>query len=302
MERLHSDGYVLYESCVSLPDSEIIVYDKVNNQTELSSIKRFIDSRMLPAIAYKLGTNSKIEYAKFRFSDHGNLTDAATFHSDVYNYTGRHMPIYTCLCYFDDAEMELIPRSHLCENRTVGGCDRCYAGRVRLKIPARSLLVFNSALFHRGVAKKQDNRRLLQVFDCTFDKQSYDLKNKKLITLDTSSPFTSKMLTFVPSISETSVGSGAFLYLHYVLVYHHLQYKLYGLDLPPWEKRDCYITYEPGKNADYRPGWVESNINVVCDPHSVRRRGSSFYSTTFVVVVLLVAYAIFNKKDRRRRR
>ena len=293
MDRLLNEGYVLYESCVNVNDADIIVYDKESDQTDVASIKRFIDTRMLPDIAYRLGINSRIDYVKFRFSDHGNLTDAATFHSDVYNYTDEYMPIYTCLCYLDDAEMELIPRSHLCENRAVGGCNKCYADRIRVRIPAHSLLVFNSAIFHRGVSRPQDSRRLLQVFDCTFDKQSYDLKCKKLTTLDTTGPITDKLFSLIPSVSEDGAGAGAFLYMHYVLVYHHLQYKVYGLDLPPWQKRDCYVTYEPGRHTYYKPGWLSSNVNVVCDPKCKRQGTSRFYTVVLLVVLLGAAHLYF---------
>jgi len=56
-------------------------------------------------------------YIKFRFSNNNNSIDASVFHRDDYNYTDSSMiPIYTALCYFDKAELEIIPGSHIKNN------------------------------------------------------------------------------------------------------------------------------------------------------------------------------------------
>jgi len=67
----------------------------------------FIDVILLPK--FKL---QDAIYVKARFSNNNNSTDASVLHSDVYNYTGKEIPIYTLVCYFDEAQLEIIPGSH----------------------------------------------------------------------------------------------------------------------------------------------------------------------------------------------
>lgn len=67
----------------------------------------------MPKIKQTLQIPNDIIYSKFRFSNN-NSSDAATFHNDVYNCSNLDvMPVYTCLSYFDEAQMELIPKSHI---------------------------------------------------------------------------------------------------------------------------------------------------------------------------------------------
>ena len=77
-------------------------------------MKSFIDKIILKKIQQNCEYLPDPKYVKYRFSNNNNSTDASTFHGDVYNHTKSELlPIYTCLCYFDEAEMELIPASHL---------------------------------------------------------------------------------------------------------------------------------------------------------------------------------------------
>lgn len=116
--NINDDGYVLLRNALTEDD---IGYGlscmQNNNKINYSIMKQFIDTKFFPAIQGNVGFITEPNYVKFRFSNNNNSTDASTFHGDIYNHTNAEfLPIYTCLCYFDDAQLEVIPGSHKYNN------------------------------------------------------------------------------------------------------------------------------------------------------------------------------------------
>lgn len=114
---LHNDGYILLQSALSNKELDFGLSCIKDNKVDYSITKQFIDTIFFPAIKTRQDTITDPIYVKFRLSNNNNSTDASTFHGDIYNNTNTELlPIYTCLCYFDDAQLELIPGSHKYNN------------------------------------------------------------------------------------------------------------------------------------------------------------------------------------------
>ena len=113
-----NNGYILLRKV--LTDEQLnsgLSCMKNNNKVDYSIMKQFIDNVFLPTIQKNSNIITDPHYVKFRFSNNNNSTDASTFHGDIYNHTDSEvLPIYTCLCYFDDAQLQVIPGSHKYNN------------------------------------------------------------------------------------------------------------------------------------------------------------------------------------------
>lgn len=286
MDRLMNDGYYLI-SPTDFPERYSIGYDIERNIVDNVSVKRFIEHVLLPRVEHDLNTEP-IRYNKFRYSDNNNV-DAQTFHSDVYNYShDEHVPIYTCLFYFDDSNMELIPQSHLKSNRVTGKCVSNYNGRQILNIPKNTILVINSVILHRGLNFVAKRRRLLQLFNCFFSSEDFDCYSCKTHIVNTYC-----IMKYIYPRYNSDVHHLINFFL-YVVMYFDLQYKMVLLDIPEHEKQGKYISYVPGKSMMFTET-SETNVNVICDDYVVVKQPSFFYGY-IVISLLMIVWYIKKKK------
>lgn len=150
MSKLDIDGYIVLKNKLS-SNSILDVLNCTNedNLVKYDTIIKFINSTFFPTISQNVPRFTNPIYTKFRYSNHNNSKDASTFHGDVYNHSQLElMPIYTCLCYFDDSQMELIPKSHK-KN------DKCtlelFNTKIQINLRRGDILIFHSNLYHRGI-------------------------------------------------------------------------------------------------------------------------------------------------------
>lgn len=260
----HEQEYILS----SLNEKRGVNYEKV---------KHFIDTMFLPKLPFQDPV-----YMKCRFSNNNNSTDAAVFHSDVYNYTSeKEIPLYTALCYLDKAKMELIPNSHVKPNASPL---EELKKAIIIELNPGDILVFNARLVHRGVNFSNGNRRLLQVFDIFPTKELYHQHVRKYITVDMSGQ--RSIISYYVAKIPFLIYIGNFIV--YFLHYYDLKYVVPLRDLPPWQKYNTYITYEPGGRVHYKPGLVdEINKNIIfIDSPFVK--ASSFYFYVFLFLILFL--------------
>jgi hypothetical protein len=297
---LHADGYVLLKNALSQDDVKFALScQRSDNKINYVKMRRFIDTKFFPGIERNLDAISAPHYVKFRFSNNNNANDAAMFHGDIYNHSGDPMlPIFTCLCYFDDAQMELIPKSHL-QNSTPSTF-RAFERRVQLKLAPGDVLVFHANLHHRGINYyKTENRRILQVFDVFPNAATYERHAPKLVIVETSkSTFVEKVVNpMMISMSDSTKLIDAFTLLHYLLVNNDLQYKVMPMDLEPWNKRGKYVSYEPARRVVFEElpedGAEALNVNIVCDTKIHSRLGSNFYLYVYLAVAGVVFFAVY---------
>ena len=83
-------------------------------------------------------------------------------------------------------------------------------------------------------------------------------------------------------------------------MYNDLQYKIGLMDISPWEKKDKFVTYEPGKRVlnsvlIKENGTEDINVNVLCDEKIKTVPVSNFYlylAVFLLLIAILSKYAI----------
>lgn len=113
MDKLRNDGYILIENVKYkkiFNDSLHSFYN--NNIINYKKLKIFIDNQYCPILNKIIHNNHKIYYNRFKFNNN-NVTHGTIFHADIYNHTNENIiNMYSCLYYFDNAYLEIIPNSH----------------------------------------------------------------------------------------------------------------------------------------------------------------------------------------------
>ena len=254
MDKLLNNGYIILPGSIDNYEANKITFDSTKNMVDVKSVKTYIDSYFMPKVKGVLNLPDNIIYCKFRYSNNNNSSDAATFHNDVYNFSNLNiMPVYTCLSYFDAAQMELIPKSHIKNNRTLTKSVSNFNSKIILDIPANSMLIFNAGIFHRGKGYTPNKqRRLLQVFECFFNKNDFNTYHKNVYLVKISNSLSSKYLNNICKyIAKNDFTLNLFVFIHFIVDYYNLKYKLYPLDLTPSEKKNNFISYQPGESKIY---------------------------------------------------
>jgi hypothetical protein len=269
-------------------------------------MKEFIDTDFIPTISYNADFMTKPKYCKFRYSNNNNSTDASTFHCDIYNFTDNEiMPIYTCLCYFDKTQLEVIPGSHKKSFRNYNSSIDAYLQKKIIDIEPGDILIFHANLFHRGTNfDTKGNRRLLQVFDVFPDDKVYELYYDKFVTVITANTLTLSIINNLSyMISKLPMVIDTICFLHFILVYNDLQYKIALNDLAPWDKTNKLISYEPGKRINYEliTGTDPINTNIICGNLNNNEPSYCylfFYIIYWIVSLIVIYYVgkILNKK------
>ena len=158
MDELKAEGFIILRNVIS--DFELHTALSCYNVTvNYENMKQFVDRTILTANQHVSIGNS---FTKFRFSDNNNK-DASLLHRDVYNHTNSMMYMYTCLCYFDESEMELIPKSH-----AKASLFQCYSNMTRFKLYPGDVLIMYANLMHRGIFHNKQ-RRLLKIFQISLN-------------------------------------------------------------------------------------------------------------------------------------
>ena len=301
-----NNGYILLRKV--LTDEQLnsgLSCMKNNNKVDYSIMKQFIDNVFLPTIQKNSNIITDPHYVKFRFSNNNNSTDASTFHGDIYNHTDSEvLPIYTCLCYFDDAQLQVIPGSHKYNNLwSVTSFNK----KITLNVQRGDIMLFHANMHHRGINyNKSGNRRLLQVFEVFPDKKTYDECSSKLIIVESSKSTVVKNVINPLSyqISKIPWAIDCITFCHYILMYNDLQYKVSLMDVSPWEKTDKYISYEPGKKisiSEFLNGTnvEELNVNILCDENIKSVSFGNFYLYSYFYIlywIISIALIILIKK------
>ena len=158
------------QACFSHDGSEIFY----------KNLFHFIDHILIPSIKKNMNW-SECRWSKLRISDHNNNTDAAAFHRDLVCYADYDdLPIYTCLCYLDEGNMEIIKGSHLYHHSHQ--FLKNWGKRQQVPMSAGDVLVFRSNTLHRGLFQhKHSHRRLIQLFECFTNTPDYSFYFPKIL-------------------------------------------------------------------------------------------------------------------------
>jgi hypothetical protein len=299
-QNIKKNGYILLSNVLTdnqLQDGLSCIED---NKVDYLKMKKFIDNVFFIKIKEHSGIITNPFYVKFRLSNNNNSTDASTFHGDIYNNAKSELlPIYTCLCYFDDAQIEIIPGSHKYNNS--GWSIETYNKKKIINVKRGDILIFHSNIHHRGINyNKTKNRRLLQVFDVFPDKETYNEHFSKLIIVQSSESYLIKNLIgpMLYEISKYSTVIDNITMFHYILMYNDLHYKLGLMDLSPCEKNNKYVSYESGRRRLFEElvDKEELNVNIICDQrvNTVPYSNYYLYFLIYLIASIIILYLIFN--------
>ena len=293
---MNDDGYIVLKHVLSPTQLQNGLRSDQNNVIDYKMMKQFIDNDIMPIVIQNTKFMKKPKYIKFRYSNNNNSTDASTFHSDIYDFTNNEiMPIYTCLCYFDKTQMIVIPGSHKKQFHKDNSCISSYHNKRIITIEPGDIMIFHANLYHRGTNfNKQVNRRLLQVFEIFPDDETFLSNYDHFLTVITANTVTLPVVNQLSyHISKIPVIIDNICFLHYILVYNDLQYKLSCNDLLPWDKNDKRITYEPGKRINYESitGKDPINTNIICEKSKTTE--TSIFSFIFYIIFWIVFICVF---------
>jgi len=297
MNDINNNGFLLIKNILTPQQLQVALDCDNNGIVNYIKMKHFIDNIFLPTISSNTNFIPNPKYIKFRYSNNNNSVDASTFHSDIYNYTSNEIiPIYTCLCYFDKTQMELIPGSHKKQFHAENLSINSYFKKETIHIEPGDILVFNANLYHRG--KNFDttgDRRLLQVFEVFPDENTFKNNYNQFLTVITSNSSTVNLVSQLSYIiSKVPLLLDCTCFISYILVYNDLQYKILLKDLPPWDKANKLITYEPSKRTDYDKvtGSDPVNVNIICRKSNTTEP-SNFYLFISIIILLLLLIIIY---------
>ena len=288
---IHKDGYIVLRNILTEDDINNGLSCMIGKKIDYKILKNFIDEIFFARIIKHSDVIKQPQYVKFRFSNNNNSTDASTFHGDIYNHTDIELlPIYTCLCYFDETKMEIIPGSH---RKTKDWSIQSYNKKIVLPLQPGDILIFHSNIHHRGINfDKKGDRRLLQVFDV-------------FPTIDIYKEYSTKFIIVTPEARNKTAGNISYIvskfpividtiaFFHYNLMFYDLQYKLAIMDIPPSEKKGHYISYEVARRVFMDDIKIDDqNINVICDKSIKTMNHSTHYWFLGLIYILLFILAL----------
>lgn len=309
MDQLNNYGYILIENTNKNYFQKKLNKFYNNDKVNYKILKNFIDNDYFYHLKNKLDFIKFPKYSKFRFSNNNNAKDASTFHGDLYNYTDDNIiPIFTFLYYFDDAQIELIPKSHRNDYLKSNDSNSSYNNKITLNIKAGSFLIFHANLHHRGINYSHNkNRRLLQIFDVFLNITDYTNYIDKINIINTSNNPLISLITnnFIEHLFYSN-NQDFINYYHYYLVYNDLQYKITGSDLSPKQKINKIIGYEPLTRINYLDcnNYYKNNVNIIHDKYNTYIDGLYYLKTTntsnyyffliisIIIIILIIIFSI----------
>jgi hypothetical protein len=276
---MEKNGFIILRNVLNENDLDFARNTiKSNGLVNYVEVKKFIDQVFFQKINSSFGWDCI--YNKFRFSSsqNSNLKDATQFHGDLYNLSNLQiLPIYTGLCYLDAATIEVIPGTHLKQNKN--GLE----SKIQLNINPGDLMIFHANLHHRGIPNT-NLRRLIQVFEIFPNKALFEKYNKNVLIVLTSKTWIMKFIYKNRIISNTNLN--IFDKINYWQVCNNTQYSTFGLDVSNELKKNKFIGYEPGPRDIIKPNILQpQNINIIINKHPIAVP-SCFYLNFFIFLLI----------------
>ena len=303
---LHKQGYFIIQN--HNPDNINAGLSCINqnNTINYKKLNSFVHTKLLPSINQEIPMLNEPIFGKMRFSNNTNSVDASTFHGDIYNHSeNKLLPIYTCLIYFDHAQMEIIPGTHIKDENNSPLSQ--FSNKKIITMNPGDMLIFHANIHHRGINfSKTKNRRLLQVFNVFPDRQTHFEHNSKLMNMKTSKSWLRILHPITKIAALCKPVMNFYNYIHYILVCYDLHFKITLVDVSPNYKKGKYIGYQSVKSMDLKDtnGNDEWNINIICDEAYQFISPSNYYLNFFILFVCLIVLIIYfiKKKPHKIRR
>ena len=200
---MNDDGYIVLRKYIGTNDIESGRSCFKDGKMDYELMNRYVDNCLSKI-------NPGLTCMKFRGSNNTNRTDASHFHRDTINFSKSEHEIYTILVYLDTAVMDLIPGSHKRGCNNIMEVAKSFFSSKTLTMNPGDILIMNANILHRGNFSRdmQNNRRLLQMFDCMTDESYKDY----ILHIPCLSQCKEKSLSFIkkinPNITFLNAASG----------------------------------------------------------------------------------------------
>ena len=272
----------------------------INNKVNYFRLKDFLDNDMINTVNNVLNLN--IDYTKYRVSNNNNSSDAASFHRDLQSYTNESPEVFTVLAYLDKSHMELVPNTHQNISIPVYNMKSFLNKRTTVEMNPGDILIFYATLVHRGIFydTNNDNRRLIQLFDCIDINQMEQLRNQ-ILHIPCKNNFSSLVNNINITLNKNFLISELINFISTIITFKGYGYPYYGLSLITDDKEIKYLSTEANKKRLYNPESQDSfleinnyimNINRYKDINSKKRNIYQFVSfgitsTLFFIFIIL---------------
>ena len=296
MDKLRNDGFILIEN----NSQKKKFYNSLNkfyknNKVNYILLKEFIDKEYYPKLKSICNFKEKHFYEKFKFND--NKFNSNTFHSDIYNHTNENIiNIYTCLYYFDNAQLEIIPKSHRKDYIMNHNFSTSYKNKKKIFINSGTFVILHSNVHYRELIIS-NNTRFIQIYNVFFTKNDYNNYISKLIIIRNYDSFIVNNLRIL--LKKIIKNNDVTPFIHYFLVYYDLQYKigLFSSDLSPSSKNNKLISYEIEKRIMYEKNTISNtNINIICS--NIYNCGpGNFYFIFYISYLVIILSILFYMKS-----
>jgi len=262
LHQLKTKGYYIFKNLLSRENIDkaktYVIDDKVN----LFKLKQeVLEPHILNAVGNEL--DKEILNIKFRISNNNNSTDAGMFHRDIHNYSNTETTrIFSILSYLDGGYMELVPGSNNFKNMSVPQAISFYKRRKMLYLNPGDVLIFDATIIHRGIFyKKQENRRLIQLFGCVFN-EDFDYYMKTIVHVPCRDQCNGTMSENIMKLNKNKILSyfvSPIVYLNTAIGYSKMG------QTPFVEKKLHYISTETNQARTYNieDKFVKNNSYVI---------------------------------------
>jgi hypothetical protein len=182
LRDIDKKGYIILRNVIPLEDINEARKNITKDKVLYNKLEVYIDNVIIRKVSTKLGTD--LVNSKYRVSNKNNANDAAAFHRDLQIHSDNYdvkVPVYTVLNYLDGGNMELIPGSDKHPHMGIRQMVKLFGKSKILTLGATDILIFRATLLHRGLFFiPQENRRLIQCFDC-IPRDELDVLNSQIL-------------------------------------------------------------------------------------------------------------------------
>jgi len=300
MEQLNKDGFLVLKNVLNM---NRINYAKelINSKVNYFRLKDFLDNDMINTVNNILNLN--IDYTKYRVSNNNNSSDAASFHRDLQSYTNESPEVFTVLAYLDKSHMELVPNTHQNISIPVYNMKSFLNKRTTVEMNPGDILIFYATLVHRGIFydTNNNNRRLIQLFDCVDINQMEQLK-RQILHIPCKNNCSSLFNNINITLNKNFVISELINFISTIITFKGYGYPYYGLSLVTNDKEIKYLSTEANKKRLYNPETNDTyleinnyvmNINRYKDIDGKKRNIYQFVSFGITSMLFFIFIIIF---------
>ena len=217
MVSLAQDGYLIIRNKLSVRELEFARACFQNKTIDYKNIKK-INENYLRIAGETVG--KKLTCMKYRASNNNNSVDAGAFHRDYHinPQVVNPLPVYTCLLYLDDSTMQLIPGSHNERHMCLPKAMKRFKDKKNIDVKAGDILIIYASIIHRGIFyRKQENRRLIQQFDCV-DVKNLELHKKQILHIPCVNKCYNTIADMAVKLNKVKPLSNSLNYIYYLNV------------------------------------------------------------------------------------